>query len=216
MGNFKMVAIAAGMSGTLAACGGGGDGGGSGKVATYNQLLQTGTQIVEGYQAKVDAGSDIATPVAAMQKKGSATYTGVGMVSLKEDPDMTGAGVLVRETTDKNGVTIYEYEPQLLGKARLTADFDKKSLEGSVGDFQARKGYTTTGGNVRYSGNIDGNETFGRLVGKVNLDGKDHAIKIDGEGGFLGDRGQHVGVFGDDSTDGFDETLDVMILGEKN
>lgn len=216
MRNFRMVAIAAGVSGTLAACGGGGDGGGSGKIATYNQLLEAGTQIIEGYQTKVDAGIDIATPVAAMQQKGRATYTGIGMVSLKEDPNMTGAGVLVRETTDKNGVTLYEYEPQLVGKARLTADFDKRILEGSVGDFQARKGYTTTGGNVRYSGNIDGNETFGRLVGKVNLDGKDHAIKFGGDGLFVGDRGQHLGIFGDDSTNGFDETVEISIVGEKN
>lgn len=205
--------MVAGISSSLAACGGGG---GSGKVASYNQLLQAGKKITAEYRAKEEAGEQVLTPVDAMQTSGRATYTGFGSVSVKEDPNKTGSGVLVSKTTDKDGHTVYEYEPQLIGVANLTADFDKKSLEGSVGNFQARKGHATNGGEIRYSGNIAGNETHGRFTGKVNLNDKDHAIKIDGEGVFLGDESQHIAVSGDDNPSGFDETLSVDIIGTKN
>lgn len=159
----------------LAACGGGssGDGGGGGDF-----------EFPTGYDARLDASRQLneaanaTAPTAAMPATGSASYNGYAALG----------------GTDGTGT-----EVDLLGNARLTANFAAGTFGGTVDGFQGRHGsaavgdysgsLAVTGGNI---GGIVANGAEAGMAGTLTRDGT--AITVDAGlfGQFNGDNAKYL------------------------
>ncbi|RNF35743.1 transferrin-binding protein-like solute binding protein [Paracoccus methylarcula] len=158
---------------SVAACGsdgssGGGSGGNTGgnTAPSYNQLRAEAGEFLWDH-GLVDGLNPDFTPAHRMPTRGTAHYSGVGSVKLG---DGTASG-----------------GDQVLGRARMTANFDDSSVTGTVRNFKAAPGHSTTGGSLDLNGTIDRNTVLGNVNGKVNIDSRNYNINAPMAGRFLDD-----------------------------
>lgn len=137
------------------------------KVApSYNQLRDEAGSFLFDH-GLVDGLTPDFTRPDQMPRGGTAHYTGVGSVMVG---DGTASGA-----------------DQLLGRARMTANFDDSSVTGTVKNFKAARGHSTTGGRLNVSGTIDRNMVFGDVSGRVDIDSRKYRIDGPMAGRFLDD-----------------------------
>lgn len=183
----------------LSACGGGGGSNGvatpskpskpstpSAPTASYNTLASNFVEIVKEYDIDSQYLADT-TSASQMPVSGKAQYIGTGSFLINQSSSGTN--------------------PLALGRAVLNADFAKKKLTGSVTNFKAKPGHTTTGGKLNINTNISGNRLSGRLTGNVNLNGRNHQIDNTAIGRFYGDDADAVSVSSIGRTKGGDSFI---------
>lgn len=158
---------------SVAACGGGGssnggNGGNTGgnKAPSYNQLRYEAGEFLWDH-GLADGQIPDFTPAHRVPRRGTAHYSGVGSVKVGEGAASGG--------------------DQVLGRARMTANFSDSSITGTIGNFKAAPGHSTTGGSLNVSGTIDRNMVIGNVSGKVNIDSRNHHINGPMTGQFLDD-----------------------------
>lgn len=181
----------------LSACGGSGSSSSSPR-ANSKSYKELGMEFVDIQQEYFPSGtSENMTQIARMPTNGTATYDGVGAVLVGASPLDLAYG-----SPDT---------APLVGDAKVTANFGNNKITGSVDKFKAGPGDRTTGGNLRLSGNIDGNTLTADLKGDVNLNGKTHGINLNAGGEFYGRNADAVaiGAYGRTSR-GVDTTISIL------
>lgn len=170
---------------TLTACGGGSSS--SSPNASGEGYRELAMEFVDIQQEYFPNGTpENRTPTARMPANGRATYEGAGAIVF---------GKSLTEVLSGEDAT-----PQLLGEAKVTADFRKNEISGSVDKFKAAPGNQTTGGNLRLSGNINNTTITGDLKGNVNLNGQNHGFDVPATGEFYGQNANAVAIAGSGRT----------------
>jgi hypothetical protein len=178
---FTLTVAAVSMVAILSACGSSGSSGGGSGSGSGSSGGGSGSGSTASFYDKLADGDRLArrldqldlTPSANMPASGTATY--VGLIGVEYDP----------------GPGFANYD-EAVGDLRLSADFSNSTITGSMANWVGRDAGRFSGQLDVTNGSITGNELGAVARGTLSANGQRGDVRLEMDGGFLGNSGQGV------------------------
>ncbi|MFD1882808.1 transferrin-binding protein-like solute binding protein [Paracoccus pacificus] len=159
---------------TLAACGGGSSGGDNGVVVPPQRSFAELTAETNRLSAKFKRLQ--ATPVENMPTAGTARYTGIGGVAIRNTDGTSTAG---------------------LGEARVDADFARSTISGRINQIKSDPRGAAVSGEIGLNGTISRQTVIGTTSGKLTVNGEAFTTNTNLVGTFAGNTAGAFGALGE-------------------